>query len=217
MSTAFPSVTTIAPPTRSGGVSASAECSAANNCVPRLSGSPRGESTTLTSTLSSGEPLFEFFARRLGLARPLFVWFNSDWSSTKRDDVFQRPAVFAAPAKDRPARSATTRRRAHRSNAAPGRRHAVSATSASAASASATIAGKGNGGAKAIDQTFNATAFQQVFGVDLIRFVIARHLFITRLTPPRSAISRWRAAGNERIERAALGVGRPRRRRDRSR
>ena len=49
----MPSVTTMAPPTRSGGVSRNACRNAPNNCVPLFSGSSRRVSTTRVSTLSS--------------------------------------------------------------------------------------------------------------------------------------------------------------------
>ena len=52
MSWTTPSVIRIAPPMRSGGVSASALRSAANSSVPLLSGSSRGLSTKCASTLS---------------------------------------------------------------------------------------------------------------------------------------------------------------------
>ena len=96
MSWAIPSVMRIAPPTRSGGASASAERSAANSRVPWLSGSlaARLDEARL-DIVERGETLRQGGARFFRLPRPFADLVGGGLIDHHRDDVLQRPAVLA--------------------------------------------------------------------------------------------------------------------------
>jgi hypothetical protein len=131
----MPSVTRIAPPTRSGGVSASAVRSAANSSVPLLSGSSRGVSTKRASTFSiaaSWRAISALAASVCGARSPMRL--EAERSSTTATTSFsgRRSSRFNAGSASANRMSAATIVRA---NAARGRRQAVRATAATASPA----------------------------------------------------------------------------------
>ena len=161
MSCTSPSVIMIAPPTRSGGASASAPRSAANSLralgVRFLA---RGFDDAEIDVAERLEPRLEFVARLVGLARPLADVLARRAVDDDGDDVLQRTPVLLHEIGIAEAERAAARRRARAATRRARRRQTSATEMASAAAASAISAQGGRRGEKAIDQTLNASAFR---------------------------------------------------------
>ncbi len=217
MSCATPSVTRIAAPTRSGGVSLSAERSAANRLRAAIVGiAAAGLDEAGLDVVERGEALFQFGAR---FAPSGAAVRRSGWRrivDDDRDDVLERAAVLAH---QRGIEQRQPQQRRARARAAP-RRAGAATASARSARARARPAPRGREAAAAARKRSTTRSmrkpFQEVLGVDLVGLVIAGqrvHHEIDAAAQRQFALAR--AAGNERIERPAARRRPPRPRRDR--
>ena len=221
MSCTSPSVIRIAPPTRSGGASASAPRSAANSLVPSVSDSSRdGFDDAQIDVAERVEPRLR--ARRAPCRSAAAARRCPGWRSGRRRRRRCPSAGAGPPARDwdrsRPSSSSAKRERAQ-PRAARRRRQTSATETASAAAASAyERTAREERERRRSTRRSTGEPFQDVLGVDLVGLVIAGervHHEIDAAAQGELALAR--PAGNERIERSARRRRSPRPRQDRRR
>ena len=163
------------------------------------------------STLSSAASRFvEFDARRRRLARPLADLVGCRLIEHQRDDVLQRPTVLAHQRRIGERQPAAARRRAR---APPAARGAATRSARPAPAPRRRARQRPEAAAAARRRSTTRSMrkpFQQVLGVDLVGLVAAGqrvHHQVDAAAQRHLALAR--PAGRERIERPAVGVGRP--------
>ena len=215
MSWSMPSVTKIAPPTLSGGVSLERLLQRAEQLGALVVGVvARASRRMRASTLSSAASCFSISARAasvcaLALAEPIAGRAVDD----HRDDVLQRPAVLALQAGSASASSNSAAASARSKRARAGARQAVSATTTSRARPpSATIqAQSGSSGREPQRPRVQcASLSSRSLRVDLIGLVVAGervHHQIDAAAQRHLALAR--TAGSQRMQRLAASSRRP--------
>src|SRR5262249_51519607 len=209
-----PSVTRIAPATRSGGTSASAAPSAENSRVPSVSPSASPASTTrvsrpgiFASRCANAPRTASVCSRRWPnplpglLARITTATEDSGWRSSRVNEGLASATTSSAKAK-------------MRSGAPRLRTKSSSAASTTTAAQAAHTASTGTSGANAIPKSTEpillAEPLEQRRDVHLIRLVIAGQRVHHDVDPrPEGELTLPRVAGNERQHRLAVGADRP--------